>query len=354
MSAAPQYDPSPKPPPANPPVARPTAPGERGPWKRKPDVSKWIANGAYRVAKLRSSRLWGHAAREASRKQGGRRFAAHTHDGLKLDAWLSPAHPGAKKHQDNPKPPVVIAHGWFEIKERHFDRAEQLNRLGHDVVLFDARAHGLSGGSHCTFGQREHLDVASVIDHAAQQHLIDADRVLTLGFSMGAATMLQHAAIDPRVAGVVALAPFVDIPTAMHSFRECFTPWMDADWLEDGFDRAAADAGFAFRGPSAGQAVADIQAPVLLVEAGMDNKLPPDSHIKPLREAFLAKAQAGSHDTDQAPQVEVFTVPEAGHYTLCRRDWPGLDDTIAQFFERSAASTQPAATRAGNAGPSSG
>ncbi|MEM7682043.1 MAG: alpha/beta fold hydrolase [Planctomycetota bacterium] len=342
MSTAPNYDPSPAPPAAKPLVVRETAPGERGPWKRKPDVSKWIANGAYRAAKLRSGRVWGHNAREASRQRGGRRFAVKTQDGLRLDAWLSPADHAPLRNQAG-KPPVVIAHGWFETKERHFGRAAHLNRLGHDVVLFDARAHGMSAGKHCTFGQREHLDVSAVIDQAGEQHVIDPDRVLTLGFSMGAATVLQHAAIDPRVIGTVALAPFVDIPSAMQSFRACFTPWMDADWLEGGFDRAADAAGFAFRGPSAGQAVAGIRSPVLLVEAGKDNKLPPDSHVKPLREAFLAKAQADAGNPAAAPQFEVFTVADAGHYTLCRRDWPGLDQAIESFYARCAETAQPEA-----------
>ena len=264
----------------------------------------------------------GTVHRHVSRARGGRRFVVHpdgSDDRVELDAWFSPRDPTAP-----PRLPVIIAHGLFETKERHFKRAWKLNARGHDVVLFDHRVHGRSKGRHSTFGVLEKHDTTAVIDEAIRRGLIggshpDAVRVITMGFSLGGGTVLQHAPIDPRVAGVVALAPFCDFRNAIRSFRQTLVPWLNERWILEGFDAASMEAGFTLDEASALEAVARIKVPVLLVEGGRDPYLPGPDHARLLNEAR-------THN-----EVTLLTIDDANHNTLVHKSWPKLDRAIARF-----------------------
>ena len=217
-----------------------------------------------------------------------------------------------------PRPPVVIAHGLMETKERHFKTAWKFNARGHDVLLFDHRGHGRSSAKRLTFGVEEKHDVAAVIDEAIRQQLIGSP-VITLGFSLGGGTVLQHAAVDDRVAGVIALAPFADFRSAIKSFRQTLVPWLDEKWVMDGFDAASAESGFEIDQASALEAFKQIRAPVLLAEGGKDPYLPGVDHVHRL--AALRP---------DAP-LTLVRIDEANHNTLVHKRWPKLDKAIARF-----------------------
>lgn len=284
-----------------------------------PAPASWTALQIARIA-LRWSRYpgrgWiGAARRKVSRRRGGQRFTVPTDDGITLDAWYSPA-PAHRRRAD--RLPVVMMHGWIEVKEFHFPRAWRLNQAGHDVILFDHRAHGRSTGVGATFGARERRDLATVIDQARQRGHLD-QRYITMGFSMGGAVALQHAADDPNIAGVVALAPYLDFERALCSFREKLAPWMDEKWLVAGFERAACELGFCFDDASTLEAVRRLEAPVLLIEAVRDSNLPPAAHTR-----MLAAAKT-------CGPLECFSVDHATHINLCRQAWPGLEQRITDF-----------------------
>ncbi len=281
---------------------------------RAPWAATQIARATLRLGNMPGRGLISLFFRHGAKRRGGRMFKAVTDDGLSLDAWFSPAMEGAPRRL-----PVVMMHGWAEIKEFHLHRAYRLNAAGHDTVLFDHRGHGRSSRALTTFGVREKTDVARVIDEACGLGLIGG-RVIVMGHSMGAATALLAAADDPRIAGVVAFAPFKDLPSAIDSFRRALAGWIDADRLQRGFSRAASEAGFVLGASSTLDAVSRIEAPVLLVEAEKDRVLPPNRHVQPLLAAMHA-----------ADRVEVVRVNGANHFTLTRRAWPGLDDKVLAF-----------------------
>jgi len=98
---------------------------------------------------------------------------------------------------------VVVAHGFTGSWRRPAVRrvAATLNRTG-GVVSFDFRGHGGSGGR-STVGAREVLDLASAIAWARE---LGYRRVATVGFSLGAAVAIRHAAAYGGVVGVVAVS----------------------------------------------------------------------------------------------------------------------------------------------------
>ncbi|HLU45834.1 MAG TPA: alpha/beta fold hydrolase [Natronosporangium sp.] len=99
---------------------------------------------------------------------------------------------------------IVVAHGFTGSWRRTSIRraARVLRRVG-GVVSFDFRGHGRSGG-HCTAGDREVLDLAAAVDWA---RALGYPRVATVGFSMGAAVAIRHAARHrDELAAVVAIS----------------------------------------------------------------------------------------------------------------------------------------------------
>ncbi|MEM6393141.1 MAG: alpha/beta fold hydrolase [Planctomycetota bacterium] len=292
-----------------------------------PGLATLLAAGTLRASRMPGRKLIGTHLRKKYGSAGAVSFKAVSDDGAVLDCWFSPAPPTTpSSKQDEIAPsrlPIFLAHGWFEMKELHFARAAAFNALGHDVVLFDHRSHGRSTGTHATFGVQERRDLEAVIRRAGQDdgglNLVDTDRVITVGFSMGAATVLQHAAGNPRVAGTVAIAPYSDFRTAIDSFRRMLAPWMSNRWLTGGFERAGQNVGFEIDDASTLRAMQRIGCPVMLVEGMKDRNLPPKHHTRPLA---AAKTQG---------PVRVFTVQDANHMNLCRKTWPGMDQAIAEF-----------------------
>jgi pimeloyl-ACP methyl ester carboxylesterase len=115
-----------------------------------------------------------------------------TGDGLHLAAWYVPGHNDAA---------VVLLHGFGGNRAAVLPEAAELARRGYAVLLFDGRAHGESEGDLCTWGDREAADLAAALDFVTAQKGVRT--VGALGFSLGATTVAQVAAHDPRLRAVV-------------------------------------------------------------------------------------------------------------------------------------------------------
>jgi uncharacterized protein len=99
---------------------------------------------------------------------------------------------------------AVVVHGFGATGDeaRVSGLADALHAIGLDVLTYDARGHGASGGE-ATLGDRERFDVAAAVDAIAPA----GARVVLIGASMGAIATLRYAAATPgRVAGVVCVS----------------------------------------------------------------------------------------------------------------------------------------------------
>ncbi len=98
---------------------------------------------------------------------------------------------------------LVLAHG-FTLNWRGghlWGVARRLNRFG-GVVAFDFRGHGRSGGL-STLGDQEIKDVDVAVRYARE---LGYERVVTIGFSMGASIVLRHAGLLGGVDAVVSVS----------------------------------------------------------------------------------------------------------------------------------------------------
>jgi pimeloyl-ACP methyl ester carboxylesterase len=105
-------------------------------------------------------------------------------DGIALAAMHLP-HPSSSTA-------IVVAHGFGGAHDQErVERIAQLLNEETSVVAVTQRGHGDSGGM-TTLGHREPMDVEAAVAWARGAGY---DRVVTVGFSMGAAVVLRHAAL---------------------------------------------------------------------------------------------------------------------------------------------------------------
>jgi dipeptidyl aminopeptidase/acylaminoacyl peptidase len=127
-----------------------------------------------------------------------------TRGGLRLFAWYLP--PPASALQ--PAPAAVLLHGWGGNASTLLPAAQALNRAGFGVLLPESRNHGRSDrGGHSSLPVfADDLDAA--LDWLGQQPGVDAERLATIGHSVGAAAVLLVASRRSGLAAAVSVAAF--------------------------------------------------------------------------------------------------------------------------------------------------
>jgi len=124
--------------------------------------------------------------------------------------------------------PVVLLHGLTATRRYVVMGSRSLERGGHRVISYDARAHGQS--SPAPTPEAYGYD-ALASDLRAVMDACGVERAVLAGASMGAHTLLRFALDAPeRVAGVVVVTPAFD-PEALRDFAR----W---DALAEGLRRA--------------------------------------------------------------------------------------------------------------------
>jgi dipeptidyl aminopeptidase/acylaminoacyl peptidase len=83
-----------------------------------------------------------------------------------------------------------------------------LHRAGYEVLAFDFRRLGESGGDVSTIGLREPRDLLGAVDYAAKR---SKKPIFALGESMGAAACIMAAAQDNRIKAVIADSPYTSL-----------------------------------------------------------------------------------------------------------------------------------------------
>lgn len=101
---------------------------------------------------------------------------------------------------------IIACAGYRGTKSDLLGISTQLWRAGYTVLLIDFYGHGMERGVPVTLGFREVDDFLGAVDYVAQRAPEAA--IGAIGFSMGAAVVIQGAARDLRVRVVVADSPF--------------------------------------------------------------------------------------------------------------------------------------------------
>jgi len=132
---------------------------------------------------------------------------------VKLNSWLIKGSPPVKGT-------ILYLHGVADCKIDGIRLAKLLHEHQYNVFLYDARRHGLSGGTYCTYGYYEKHDVSKVIDYLETRSDLTLGKVGAFGTSMGAAVAIQAAGIDERIGAVVAENSFATLRTIFDDYQK--------------------------------------------------------------------------------------------------------------------------------------
>jgi len=216
---------------------------------------------------------------------------------------------------------IIIIHG---IEKHRADPtigilplAKSLVEHGYNVLLFDLRGHGESGGNRLSMGYYERLDVLGAVDYLRSRGFQEQSIGL-LGFSLGAAAAILAAAQEPDIP-VVADSSFADVTELMR--RELpkhrlpgffFYPMAFMLKLMYGIDLGAIR-------PL--DAVGHLSRPILFIHGEADSTVPPD-HSQRLFQA--------SHN----PNAQLWIVPGAEHVQAYHTHPEEYVARICAFFDQ--------------------
>lgn len=225
-------------------------------------------------------------------------------DGVRLAGWFIP--------NKRSKKAVIICHGYPADKGNIYGMTYFLAK-DFNLLLFDFRAMGESGGFFSTGGAKETRDVDAAIAFLADKGF---KKVGLFGFSLGASTILMSG--NPAAAARVADAPFADIGGELDyifqgygAFRHPLIRLMKA-WsvliLGVNMDRV-----------SPLRRVTGLTTPLLLIHGDTDTQVP-------VRASLALKAAN--------PGAELWIIKNAGHgETWAAAGYP-YEKRVTEFFQK--------------------
>lgn len=207
-----------------------------------------------------------------------------TEDNVKLSGWFIPSEDAGKKA-------IVICHGYPADKGNVLSFAAFLHDR-FNLLFFDFRAMGRSGGRITTAGWRERKDFLAALDYLKSKGM---DKIGALGFSMGGAVIIM--ANSPDIDVIVSESAYSDLESILHLMYRNFWiaryPFVYATRL---WSRLFL--GVDLRDVSPRNFIKDIKVPLLLIHSERDSQIPFE-HAHALKKAN--------------PKAELWLIGEADH-----------------------------------------
>ena len=201
---------------------------------------------------------------------------------------------------------IVCLHGIANNRESCHGLVRRFGPRGYDLVAFDLRAHGQSGGEACTYGYYEKHDLRRVLDALGEQ------QVVLFGVSLGAAVAFQEAADDPRVTAIVSVSTFADLRTVARDRA----PFIASEaQIQAAFALVEKEGRFVVDEASPVRAASRIRVPVLLLHGAADDE------TRPLHSQRVHDALAGPK--------RLVMIPGAKHRgVLTEAAWETITDWV--------------------------
>lgn len=133
-----------------------------------------------------------------------------TEDGILIKGWFLP-NPDSEKT-------IILMHGWGMNRADIFKNTYFLRDLGYNLMYFDFRALGESGGSVSSIGYLEVKDLQAAIRFLKETRPFACQKIGLYGLSMGGMVAICEAAQNKEIVCVAAEASY-------YSFRKVVSRW---------------------------------------------------------------------------------------------------------------------------------
>jgi uncharacterized protein len=236
-----------------------------------------------------------------------------TAEGIHLSCWLV-------KAQHNPRGTIIYMHGVSECKIVGLPITKVLHERGYNVFLYDARRHGDSGGTYCTYGFYEKHDTTTIINYLFSRSDVRVGKIGLFGTSMGAAVAIQVAALDKRIVAVVAESGFATLRTIFDDYQQRMTklPW---HYLRNiVIKRSEHLAHFKAHAVSPLDAVREIHVPIFFLHGTADNLI---------KYSYSEMVYENAHQPK-----ELWLIANAHHNDMAETGGEEYTRRIAEFFDK--------------------
>jgi alpha-beta hydrolase superfamily lysophospholipase len=289
------------------------------PWKLAAALPLLAAGGAG-AALVWFSRGWIVPPRvrfEPPDTEQGEEVRFRSADGIAITGWLLRGQPDA--------PVLILCHGYQRCMEEPFALGVELREHGFNILLFDFRGCGRSGGRFTTIGHHEPEDLLAAV-RWVRNRFGPATPIGVHGISMGGAVAIAAAARTAEIRAVAADSAFAHLSGAVE-LR--FEPLRGLNLLVHHVTMRIAER-------ISGGRVAEVRPvdvvariaprPLLLIQGSRDG-IVPAGHVDELY------AAAGE-------PKDLWLLPESTH-AMARLDAPDLYvDRLARFFSSALAADQ--------------
>lgn len=229
---------------------------------------------------------------------------------------------------------VVLCHGVGAGKEHVLGLVWLLAKCGYNVLAFDFRGHGESGGNFISYGDRERQDVLAAVRWLKVNHPRQAQKIFGIGMNSGAAALLEAAADGGEgksIDAIVLIEPFARFTSVVNSDTGRMLPKPIA-WMVDNISLplAALHSGSDLR---AFAPVDDIQRiwprPILIIHGRGSTFIPTVEEMELYRSASQPKDQFWPADNrpEASRRWMKLKSDETNVFIHMMREWMGTYET---------------------------
>lgn len=216
---------------------------------------------------------------------------------------------------------IIICHGFTCSLHSSIKYMNLFLKRGFNVLIYDHRYHGLSGGGNISFGYYEKEDLKAwtnwILDTFGEECIVGLH-----GESMGGGVVIQNLAIDPRIKFCIADCAYSDISILMkHQLKRRYNNLVKVPFLLEWVSFITKiRAGWTFKDVSPIRALENVETPILFIHGENDDFVPTSMS----KEMYSVKK--GIKD--------IYIAPNAGHAQAYWNNKQEYDNKIGKFLEK--------------------